>query len=66
MANNSTIDPVAVPVSVYITYAVVVPILCVVGIIGNSLSIAILSRKILKKSIIYVYLKGKKQNNQTI
>ena len=57
--NNSSIQETTAPVSVYITYSVIVPILCIIGIVGNSLSIIILSRKSLKKSIIYAYLKGK-------
>ena len=57
-SNNSSIQETTPPVSVYITYSVIVPILCIIGIVGNSLSIVILSRKSLKRSIIYAYLKG--------
>ena len=56
--NNSTYKNKDVPITVFVTYSVVMPILCIIGIIGNSLSIVILSRKTLKKSIIYAYLKG--------
>ena len=58
-SDNSSVQEMSAPVSVYITYSVIVPILCIIGIVGNSLSIVILSRKSLKKSIIYAYLKGK-------
>ena len=58
MENNSTVKGKDVPITVFVTYSVVMPILCIIGIIGNSLSIVILSRKTLKKSIIYAYLKG--------
>ena len=58
MENNSTTKDKDVPITVFVTYSVVMPILCIIGIIGNSLSIVILSRKTLKKSIIYAYLKG--------
>ena len=58
IVNNSTYRNKDVPITVFVTYSVVMPILCIIGIIGNSLSIVILSRKTLKKSIIYAYLKG--------
>ena len=58
MEKNSTVKNKDVPISVFATYSVMMPILCIIGIIGNSLSIVILSRKTLKKSIIYAYLKG--------
>ena len=63
-SNNSSIQETTPPVSVYITYSVIVPILCIIGIVGNSLSIVILSRKSLKRSIIYAYLKGTLQINE--
>ena len=59
MDDTTTKQNIEVPISVFITYSVVIPILCIGGIVGNSLSIVILSRNTFKKNIVYAYLKGK-------
>ena len=55
---DGNVAPSNIPLAVWITYGFVMPAVCVLGVIGNSLSVVILSKKPFQKSVMYAYLKG--------
>ena len=58
-SNDTNHGEASIPEPVWITYRVTIPLLCIIGIMGNLLSIVILSRNVFKKSILFAYLQGK-------
>ena len=48
----------AVPTTVWVTFGAVLPSLVAIGVIGNVLSMFVLSRRRFRTSVMYAYLKG--------